>query len=117
MARYFLAVTFVLCAVLLGTAVAQEKQEKKDEAAANPAKITRTGQVVSIDAMKNEIVIKDNAGVETHLLVATSTKINRAGKTITLADVKAGDTIACECEDSADGCKAKSITVTPAPSQ
>ncbi len=80
------------------------------------AKMQHTGEVVSVDATKNEIVIKDEAGTEAHLLISSSTKITRSGRPITLADVKAGDKVTSECEASADGCKAKSITVTsPAP--
>ena len=87
------------------------KQEK-------PTLAQPAGDVVSIDAMKNELVIKDSAGVETHLLITGSTTITRGGKTITLADIKAGDKITSECEDTTDGFKAKTITVTsPAPSQ
>ena len=97
----------------------QEKaQPKADEQTQKPALAQPAGDVVSIDAMKNELVIKDNAGVETHLLITGSTTITRGGKTITLADIKAGDKITSECEDTADGFKAKTITVTsPAPSQ
>ena len=97
----------------------QEKaQPKADEQTQKPALAQPAGDVVSIDAMKNELVIKDNADVETHLLITASTMITRGGKTITLADIKAGDKITSECEDTTDGFKAKTITVTsPAPSQ
>jgi outer membrane biosynthesis protein TonB len=147
MAKYFLAVSIMVCAMLAGAASAQEQppppkpqekatqqkppekapQPKPPENAAQPqpnqekqkpALAQPTGDVVSIDAMKNELVIKDNAGVETHILITPTTTITKAGKTITLADIKAGDKITSECEESADGFKAKTITVTsPAPGQ
>ena len=146
MAKYFLAGSMMVCTVLVGAAVAQEQppppkpqekatqqiqepkptppqpqekaQPKADQQTQKPALAKAAGDVVSIDAMKNELVIKDNAGVETHLLITASTTITKGGKTITLADIKAGDQIASECEDTADGFKAKTITVTtPAPSQ
>jgi glucose/arabinose dehydrogenase len=146
MAKYFLAVTVMVCAALLGAASAQEPapqpkpqekatqqkpqdkatqpkpaekaaQPKPDQETQKPALAQPAGDVVSIDAMKNELVIKDNAGVETHLLITPSTTITKGGKTITLADIKAGDKITSECEDTTDGFKARTITVTPAPSQ
>ena len=145
MAKYFLAVTVMVCAALLGAASAQEPtpqpkpqekatqqkpqdkatqpkpaekaaQPKTDQENQKPVLAQAAGDVVSIDAMKNELVIKDNAGVETHLLITASTTITKAGKTITLADIKPGDKITSECEDTADGFKARTITVTP-PSQ
>jgi hypothetical protein len=120
MAKYFLSVAVIVCVALLGAASAQEKatQPKTDESTQQkPALVQAAGDVVSIDAMKNELVIKDNAGVETHLLIGASTKITRDGKAITLADIKAGDKITSECEDTADGFKARTVTVTPAPGQ
>jgi hypothetical protein len=112
MKKYMLPVLVIFCTAMIGIAIAQEttKQEQKPEKAP-PA--TMTGEVVSVDPAKNEIVIKDDAGVETHLLIATSTKITREGKGIALGDVKAGDRVVSVCEPSADGCKAKSIMVTP----
>ena len=116
MKKYVLAISVVLCTVMLGLALAQEQateQKKPDKAQAK----AQTGEVVSIDAAKNEIVIKDDASAEVRLLVSTSTKITRDGKTIALAELKVGDKVTSECEASAEGCKAKSITVIPAPSQ
>ena len=93
-------------------------QPKTDQENPKPVLAQAAGDIVSIDAMKNELVIKDNAGVETHILITPSTTITKGGKTITLADIKAGDKITSECEDTADGFKARTITVTtPAPSQ
>ncbi|HXU35619.1 MAG TPA: hypothetical protein VN937_04600 [Blastocatellia bacterium] len=96
----------------------EKAQPKAAQETQKPALAQAAGDVVSIDAMKNELVIRDSAGVETHLLISGSTTITRGGKTITLADIKAGDKITSECEDTTDGFKAKTITVTsPAPSQ
>lgn len=96
----------------------ENAQPKTDQQVQKPALVQSAGDVVSIDAMKNEMVIKDNAGVEAHLLITGSTTITRGGKSITLADIKAGDKITSECEVTPDGLKAKTITVTsPAPSQ
>ena len=121
MGKFVLAVSVILCTVLLGVAIAQEKPEPKQEPkqpkTEQPAKATKAyaGEVVSVDATKNEIVIKDEAGAETKLLVDKSTKITKEGKAISLADVKGGDKVTSDCEASGDGCKAKAVQVTTPP--
>lgn len=124
-----LAVSAMLLTALVGLVLAQQKpdqkaeqkpEQKSEQKAVEPDQkplTVRTGEVVSIDATKNEIVIKDDAGVESHLLTGGTTKITRAGKTIAFADVKVGDKVSSECADSTDGCKAKSIEVIPPASQ
>jgi len=117
MKKYALAVSILVCTVMLGVALAQEKQVEPKPDQTPKATAPQMGQVVSIDAAKNEIVIKDDSGAEVHLLIATTTKITRDGKTISLTDIKVGDKIASECQQSADGCKAKSVAVMPPPQQ
>jgi len=99
---------------MIGVAIAQEKTPEQ-KPANPPASMTKmqTGEVASIDAAKKEIVIKDDTGAEVHLLIAASTKITREGKAIALGDLKVGDKVASECEESPDGCKAKSVSVIP----
>src|SRR5436853_4965677 len=163
MAKYFLAVSIVVCTVLLGAAVAQEQQQpppkpqekatqqkapekapqpkppeqapqpekatqpakatqpekapqpekaaqpKPDQENAKPALAQAAGDLVSIDAMKNELVIRDNTGVEAHILITPATTIIKGGKPISIADIKAGDKITSEWEDTADGFKEKTI--------
>src|SRR5215813_3463059 len=115
MRKYMLVICAILCFGLAGVAVAQEKPKdpQKSESAPPPAAKVRAGEITSIDAAKNEVVIKDEAGAEVHILIATSTKITKAGKAITLSDLKVGDKLTSECDDSATGCKAKTIAVTP----
>ena len=139
MGKFLLAVSTLICTALVGIAVAQEPQpqqppppapkqaQKKpeqkpdkapdkaaDKTAEKAAATPQAAEIVSIDATKNQIVIKDEAGAEVHLLTSASTKITRDGKDITLADLKAGDRLSWECEDSPDGCKATVIKVIPA---
>lgn len=117
MKKYVLAISVFLCTAMLGMAIAQEKAsepQKPDKPPMVMAKV-QTGEILSIDPAKNEIVIKDDTGAEIHLLIGTTTKITRDGKSISLREVKVGDIATSECEQSADGCKAKSITVTPPP--
>ena len=115
--KYMLALSVILCALITTIAIAQEAQEQqKAENAQKAAAKAYAGEVTSIDAAKNEVVVKDAEGTETRLLVSTSTKITKAGKTIALADIKVGDKLTGECMASADGCNAKLITVVP-PSQ
>jgi len=116
MGKLMLVLCAILCFAIAGVAVAQEKKAQdpqKSENTAPPAPKILTGAITSIDAAKNEVVIKDEAGAEAHLMIATSTKIIKAGKAITLADLKVGDKLSAECDDSGTGCKAKTIAVTP----
>ena len=117
MRKYSLAfLVLASMALLVMTSPASRAQETQDSGAQKKMSKVQSGEVVSVDPTSNEIVIKDGTGVETHLMVASSTKITKQGKTIALADVKAGDTVTCECEDSGGGCKAKTVTVSaPSP--
>ncbi|HMG36739.1 MAG TPA: hypothetical protein VKM94_22575 [Blastocatellia bacterium] len=114
MRKYSLAVLVIASMALLALASPSARtQEAKDPQGSQKMSKVQSGEVVSVDAAKNDLVIKDASGAETHLTIAPSTKITKGGKSISLADVKAGDTVTCECEDSSGGCKAKSVTVSP----
>ena len=113
--KLMLAVSAILLTALVGLVLAQQKTEQHPGNSEQKAIKVRAGEVLSVDAIKNEINIKDDAGVETRLLVGASTKITREGKSITLADVKVGELVSSECAESSDGCKAKSIKVSPPP--
>src|SRR5205807_1613903 len=81
---------------------AADKSAEKaaDKSAEKAAAKARAGEVISIDATKNEIVVKDENDAELHLLIGTSTKITRDGKALAIADVKAGDKLLIDCEGS-----------------
>ncbi len=128
--KLMLAFSAILLTAALGLAIDQQQPEQQPEqqqeqkAPETPvdsdkkAPKMRTGVVVTIDATKNEITIKDDAGTEARVLIDTLTKITRAGESITLADLKVGDRISSECAESTDGCNAKVVQVIPpAPSQ
>jgi hypothetical protein len=72
---------------------------------------TVSGEVVSVDAATNEVVIKDNAGSEARLVVNDSTKFTKGSETITLADLKPGVKVTCEVAESEGKSVAKSIQV------
>lgn len=76
----------------------------------------QTGEVVSVDTTRNEIVIKDETGTQARIQISSSTKVTRSGRPITLADLRAGDKVTSECNASSDGCNARSVVVfSPAP--
>jgi hypothetical protein len=119
MKKYLPAVLIILC-TMFGIAIAQEKPKSQEPEKTPPqaAATSQTGDVVSIDKAKNEIVIKDNTGAEIHFLVNASTKFTKEGKTIALTDLKTGDRIMVECEASSDGaCTLKTVTVVKKPSE
>jgi hypothetical protein len=103
--------TCAFCAILF-TAVLVMATARQDSGKPEQKSKMQSGKVVSVDAAKKELVISADGGMETRLLITPSTKITREGKSISLAEVKAGDTVTTDCEDSGDGCKAKSVQVT-----
>lgn len=137
MGKLLLAISLIFCAGLFTVASAQEppppqppapkqaqqppaaKQQKPDQKAEKSvekaAAKARVWDVVSIDQSKNEIVVKDDSGAETHLLISAATKITREGNAAGIGDVKAGDKLTFECEGAADNCKAKLIQIAPPP--
>jgi hypothetical protein len=72
---------------------------------------TVSGEVVSVDAAKNEVVVKDNAGSEVRLVVNDSTKLTKGDETVSLADLKPGVKVTCEAAESEGKWVAKSIQV------
>jgi hypothetical protein len=72
---------------------------------------TVSGEVVSVDAAKNEVVIKDNDGSEVLLVVNDSTKFTKGDKVISLEEMKPGEKVTCEVAESDGKWVAKSIQV------
>jgi hypothetical protein len=72
---------------------------------------TVSGEVVSVTADKNEVVIKDGAGSEITLIVSESTKFTKGSETVSLADLKPGLKVTAEAEESEGKLLAKLIQV------
>jgi hypothetical protein len=104
MKKYGMALAGVFVAALFAGAMAVAQEA--------PAK-TLKGQVVSVDAAKNMIAIKDETGADKTIQVAASTKITRGGKDITLADIKAGDRLSYLLDEGGETAPVKSISVMP----
>lgn len=110
MTKYIVALSVLLLTISVAMATAQQTPEKPTQ---KPAKVM-AGQVTSVDATHSQIVIKDETAKEIALLVSGDAAITKEGKTITLADIKAGDWVTSECIESSDGCKVTAIRVTAA---
>ena len=109
MKKYALAFSLILLAAWLGLA----SPNYQSNPSAQKGTKAISGAVVSVGASTNEVVIKDDAGNEVHLMVSQSTKITRDGKAIALADVKTGERVAGECAPASDGrCLATTIMIT-----
>ena len=91
-------------------------QQASDPQTQKPA-MSHSGEVTAVDATNNQIVIRTSDGKDVTLIISGTTKITREGKSAVLADVKAGDMVTTECEDSTGGCKARTITVSAKPKQ
>ena len=106
MIKRLFAFFLVLFVVSLGQAVITAHQP--DSSAEDK---TVSGEVVSVDAAKNEVVIKDSAGSEVRLVVNDSTKFTKGDKTISLEEMKPGEKVTCEVAESEGKWVAKSIQV------
>ena len=81
------------------------------DSAAQESVKTVSGEVVSVDSDKNEVVIKDNADSEVRLVVNESANLTKGDKTISLEEVKPGEKVTCELAESEGKWVAKSIQV------
>ncbi|MBO0726219.1 MAG: hypothetical protein J2P52_11510 [Blastocatellia bacterium] len=71
-----------------------------------------SGEVVSVDSAKNEVVIKDSASAEVRIVVNESTKLTKGDKSVSLTDLKPGEKVAIEVDEAEGKLVAKSIAVT-----
>ena len=106
---FALSILLVASSVALSTAQAATRNASQDTA----AKKQHQAKVVTVDAAKNEISVKDSKGGETALRVSSTAKITKAGKDIALTEIKAGDSVLYEIEGAGDSATVISITVTP----
>jgi hypothetical protein len=109
MKKFVFAFSLVLFLTSLGLAGATGYQS--DTSAQKAAK-TVSGEVMSVDPAKNELVVKDETGGEVRLTVGKATKVTKQGKAISLADVKPSEKVTCEAEEAAGSWTAKSIRVS-----
>src|SRR5215510_14574387 len=112
MKKFIFALSLVLFLISLGLAGATNWQSGSSEgSSAQKAAKTVSGEVMSVNAAKNELVVKDETGGEIRLVVGRTTKVIKEGKAISLADLKPSEMVICEAEESAGSWTAKSIRV------
>ena len=75
------------------------------------------GEVISVDAASNTFVVretlKDKSTKEISITCAPGTKIQMAGKTVTLSELASGDTVTVAYSPAADGKNmAKSVSIS-----
>lgn len=107
MKKYVL--TFVSLLIVMAFIVSA--QASYDQAAQQPAAKSESGKVVSVDATKNELKVKDDKGAEKTITVTADTKITKGGKDVALADLKTGDRVMYELDASASTPVAKMLMV------
>jgi hypothetical protein len=116
MKKFMFAFSLSLFLTSLGLASVTDQQDPSAGPSAGSsskrAAKTVSGEVVSVDTAKNEVVIKDETGGEVRLMVHKATKVTKEGKTIALADLKPSEKVICEAEESAGSWAAKSIRVS-----
>jgi len=108
-----LAVIFLAVVGMAGIALPVYAQEKTEQGV-----ISVSGEVVSIDPVKSEVVVKQLkdavAGTYENITcsVAAETKIQKEGSVLTLSDLKAGDKVTIKYATDALGKqKVESISV------
>ncbi len=113
MRRWIVWAMVISLVVPLVTLLAQEQKAGQAPTAPKPqpALKTHSGEVVSVDTTKNQIVIKQRTGKEMTLEVAPDARITKARRPITLSDVKPGDRVTTRCDESGGKCVLKSIRV------
>ena len=109
MKKFMFAFSLVLFLTSLG--LASDAGYQSASSAQKAAK-TVSGEVLSVDPAKNEMVVKDETGSEVRLLVGKGAKVTKEGKAISLADVKPSEKVICEAEESAGSWTAKSVRVS-----
>jgi Cu/Ag efflux protein CusF len=102
---------FVVAFGAVNQVAAQERQEKPDG-----QEKQMQGRVVSVDAARNQITIKDEQGADRPLQVSSATRISKDGKAIRLTEIKSGDQIHCMYEGTMDNPSVKTIVVAPSKS-
>src|SRR5215813_9993677 len=113
MKKFIFAFSLVLFLASFGLAsVVMRQSDQTAASSAQKAAKTVSGEVVSVDPAKNELVVKDETGGEVRLVVGRSTKVTKEGKAISLADLKPSEKVICEAEESAGSWTAKSIRVS-----
>jgi hypothetical protein len=111
MSKSLVAMGAIFLAALIGIAGScPVTGEASDSSAAKKY----SGDVLNVDTASNQLTVKSETG-EVTMSVDTNTKITKGGKEITLAEIKVGDSVACDVEESPDGRKAKSVEVKAKP--
>ncbi len=100
-------VVFALASIGFAWGTYQDPQTSTQQQAVKRA----TAKVVSVDASRNAIEIKDQTGANVTMAVSPQAKITKDGKDVALTDIKADDTVSVEWEDDGGRMTAKSLTV------
>lgn len=100
-------VVFAMASMAFAGGTFQDPQSSTQQQAAKRA----TAKVVSVDASRNAIEIKDQTGSNVSLNVSPQARITKDGKDIALTDIKADDTVAVEWQEEGGRMMATALTV------
>jgi hypothetical protein len=109
MKKFIFALSLSLFLASFGLASAAKSQS--EVSSTQKAAKTVSGEVVSVDPAKSELVVKDQTGGEVRLQVGRGAKVTKEGKPISLADLKPSEKVICEAEESGGAWTAKSVRV------
>jgi len=128
--RFLIIITVIIAlGFLVSSSFAQEKKEEAAQPAATektePAKAEKAepakakkpampsvkGEVASVDAAANTVVVKDAKGTEVKLEVSSETSIEKGKKKLTIGDLKVGEKVTAKYSEAEGKMVAKSIRV------
>lgn len=113
MKKFMFAFSLVMFLTSLGLASAANRQlDSSAVSSTQKAAKTVSGEVISVDMAKSELVVKDETGGEVRLQVGKATKVIKEGKSISLGDLKPSEKVICEAEESGGAWAARSIRVS-----
>jgi hypothetical protein len=104
----------LLTLLAIGSICFATQQEGAGSSTTKPALKTHSGEVVSVDSAKSEIVIKHANGKQMTCPLSPDVKITKARKKVAVTEVKPGDRVTCKCDESGGKCNVKSLSVSVA---
>ena len=107
--KSFRLLLIITIAITLGLAVSYAEEKKASE---KPAMPTVKGEIASVDAAVNTIVVKHKKETESKIEVNKDTVIKKDKKAIMLQDIKSGEKVKVEYFESEGKMIAKSIKIS-----
>jgi Cu/Ag efflux protein CusF len=111
MKKQIFGLSFLVVFAMASMAFAGGRYQDPQSATQQQAAKRATAKVVSVDASRNAIEIKDQTGANVTMAVSPQARITKDGKDIALTDIKADDTVSVEWQEEGGKMMATALTV------